>query len=337
MMKKPSILLSVLLVSQLAICAYSAEPADDAATPPVHPPPRGAPSSARVGDQAPRLEITDWVKGGPIDLTKGTNIYLIEFCGGLTRTSDMGLTNLSYLQNKYQSIGVVAAAICEEPADLLRDFVKTQSTKINYAVAADGRPMAMTFMHTFNQMAYPSVFVVGQGGKVLWYGHPLRGLEDVLEQLKSGQYTTQWAARKVADRKQMEMYLNLASRNDPKAPQIGQMMLAVRTNDGPALLDLAFRIASDGYLEKRDAALANAALDRAASLSPTNAFRVAWTRAILTFTTGKMEDGLAQAKQVLASAKNPDDVVEAKTSIHAMEVIMAREKTKTPAAAGSKP
>ena len=301
-------------------CAKAAEPSGGSPAPSAT---RSPDAPARIGDPAPRLESVEWVQGDPIELTNSSKIFVIEFCGALTRTSEIGITNLSHLQAKYRDIGVVAVAVCDEPAELLRSFVKTQATKINYTVASEtSQASARTYMEDYRLMLFPSAFIVGKGGKVLWYGHPLRGMEDALEQLKTGQYTTEWATKVITDRKQMEVYLNLASRNDPSALQIGRRLLSSRTNDSAGLLDLAFRIASDGYIEKRDVPLANEALDRAASLSPTNAFRVAWTRAILAFMTGKEQDGLAQASKALKMAKNPDDVLGAKKTIHAMEFRM---------------
>jgi hypothetical protein len=124
----------------------------------------------------------------------------------------------------------------------------------------------------------------------------------------------------------MEQYLALARQDDPRTAKVGRIMLTLRTNDAPALCDLAFQIATAPYIEKRDAALATHALDRAAQLATTNATDIAVDRAILLFQTGKEEEGLAQARKALATAQSEADKSEVKTCIHAMEVRLALDK-----------
>ena len=124
----------------------------------------------------------------------------------------------------------------------------------------------------------------------------------------------------------MEQYLALARQYDPRTAKTGRLMLTLRTNDAPALCDLAFQIATAPFIEKRDVALATAALDRAAQLATTNATDIAVNRAILLFQTGKKEEGLARARQALATAQSEADKSEANTCIRAMEVRLAMDK-----------
>ena len=66
--------------------------------------------------------------------------------------------------------------------------------------------------------------------------------------------------------------------------------------------------------------------DRAAQLATTNATDIAVNRAILLFQTGKKEEGLARARQALATAQSEADKSEANTCIRAMEVRLAMDK-----------
>ncbi len=282
-----------------------------------------------IGDPAPRLTVKEWIKGKPVDVRTGTNIYVLVFCT-LSRANDFALTNLDDLQKQYRDKGVVVIAISDEPPEQLQEFVKLNGAKIGYTVAADddARRTTVNYMRAFQQMMLPRAFVVGKEGKVLWHGHPLTGgMGEVVDEITSGRYNLEQTQKSVVAAEQMENYLALARQDDPKSAEAGRMLLTVRTNDAAGLGDLAFQITTDPFIAKRDVALASEALDRAEKLATTNATDIAVDRAILLFQTGKEEEGLAKARQALASAPSPEAKNEAQVCIRAMEARLAAAKT----------
>ena len=291
-----------------------------------------------LGDPAPDLTVKEWIKGGPVQIKAGTNTYVLVFCT-LSRVNDLGITNLSNLQKKYRDKGLVAVAISDEPAEQLKPFVQLKGTKINFAVAADdeARTTLGTYQKAFQQMMVPRAYVVGKDGNVLWYGHPFRGLDEAVDEVMSGRYHFDQTQKSVTTAEQMEKYLLLARQDDTNCALAGRMLLAIRTNDAPGLCDLAYQIATDPLIEKRDVALANAALDRAEQLAPTNITDIAVDRAILLFQTGKQEEGLARARQALASAQSQAAKDEAQICVRAMEARMAAAKTNQITAPAGKP
>jgi hypothetical protein len=290
-----------------------------------------------LGDPAPALTVEAWIKGKPVDVKDGKNIYVLQFCT-LSRANDYGLTNLSQIQKKYRDKGVVAVVISDEPAEQLKEFVRQKGAKIDYLVAADDvRRTTLEYVRVFQQLVLPRAYIVGKDGKVLWYGHPMGGLDQVLDEITSGRYSQEQTHKNIVAREQLELYLNLARRADPRGEETGRELLAIRTNDFAGLCDLAFRIANDPYLEKRDVALANLALDRAKQLETTNSTTVEVNRAILLFQTGQPDEGLARAKRALASAKSQDAKTEALNCIHTMEVRLAMARTNQSNASPGKP
>jgi peroxiredoxin len=282
----------------------------------------------KLGDPAPPLTVMEWIKGKPVDFKAGTNIYVLVFCT-LSRANEFAITNLNNLQKIYQNKGVVVVAISSEPVEPLKAFVQLKGAEIDFTVAADddARKATTSYQQAYKQMMLPRAYVVGKDGKVLWLGHPLRddmGL--VVDEITSGRYNLEQTKKNVFAKEQMEQYLALARQDDPRTAKAGRIMLTLRTNDAPALCDLAFQIATAPYIEKRDAALATDALDRAAQLATTNATDIAVDRAILLFQTGKQEDGLAQARKALATAQSEADKSEVKTCIHGMEARLAADK-----------
>jgi len=291
-----------------------------------------------LGDPAPHLTVKEWIKGNPVQIKAGTNVYVLVFCT-LSRVNDFGITNLSNLQKKYRDKGLVAVAISDEPAEQIKPFVQLKGAQIEFAVAADddARRTTVNYKQAFKQMMLPRAYVVGKDGNVLWYGHPLRGMDEVVAEIMSGRYNFDQTQKSVIAAEQMEKYLVLARQDDTNSAVVGRMLLAIRTNDAPGLCDLAYQIATAPFIEKRDVALANAALDRAEQLAPTNATDIAVDRAILLFQTGREEEGLARARQALASAQSQEAKNEAQTCVRAMEARLAAAKTNQNKAAEGKP
>jgi hypothetical protein len=293
----------------------------------------------KLGDPAPPLTVKEWIKGKPVQIMPGTNIYVLVFCS-LSRANDFALTNLSDLQRIYQDKGLVVVAISDEPAEQLKPFVQLKGTKINFAVAADddGSRTEVSYLKAFKEMALPRAFVVGKDGNVLWIGHPLTGgLGGVVDEITSGRFNLEQTQKNVVAAEQMEKYLALARQGDTNSAMMGRRLLSIRNNDAPGLCDLAYQIASDSFIQKRDVALATAALDRAEQLATTNATDIAVDRAILLFQTGREEEGLARARQALASAHSQEERDEIQVCIHAMEVRVAAANTNQIAAPAVKP
>ena len=294
---------------------------------------------SKLGDPAPPITVKEWVKGTPVNIKAGTNIYVLVFCT-LSRANDFALTNLNNLQKLYRDKGVVVVAISGEPVEPLKAFVQLKGAEIDFTVAADddARKMTASYQRAFKQMILPRAYVVGRDGTVLWLGHPLRddmGL--VVDEIASGRYNLEQEQKKIIASEQMEQYLALARQDDSRTAKVGRLMLTLRTNDATALCDLAFQIATAPFIEKRDVALATAALDRAGQLATTNTIDIAVNRAILLFQTGKQEEGLAQARKALATAQSEADKSQVKTCIRAMEVRLAADKASHTNAPAGKP
>ncbi|HEX9046076.1 MAG TPA: redoxin domain-containing protein [Verrucomicrobiae bacterium] len=290
--------------------------------------PRGQ-EFGKLGDPAPPLQIQDWLKGQAVKIEPGTNIYVLVFCS-LSRANEFALTNLTGLQKAYRDKGVTVIAISDESPDQLRQVIQEKGAEIDFTVACDdlARRTTTTYQRFFRQTLLPRGYIVGTNGTVLWFGHPLRDdMGWAVDQMVAGKYDLKQERKRVIGKLQMEQYLVLARQDDPRAEVAGQFLLTIRTNDATALCDLAFQIVTDPYIEKRDAAVVTAALDRAEQLANTNAVDIAVDRALLLFQTGKQAEGLVKAKQALNLAKSDDEKHEVNATIRAMETRMASNKT----------
>jgi hypothetical protein len=299
----------------------------------------------RLGDPVPPITVREWIKGKPFRINSGagntdTNIYVLVFCK-LTEATDFALTNLSALQRAYGDKGVVTAAICPEDPDALRTCVQLRGEYIDFTVAADDVPArtCKTYQQVFGQIMLPRAYIV-RDGKLVWHGHPLTdNMGEIVDQLTSGHFDSVAVRRALLTREQLEEYIYLGRQNDPRTERIGQLFLRFHTNDAAVLCEFASKIATDPGLDQRDTALAGTALDRAAQLTTTNATDIAVIRAELLFQSGQQTEGVAKAREALASAQSPEAKDEVETVLKAMQmaVAAAQSQTNAPGTVGTKP
>jgi hypothetical protein len=259
-----------------------------------------------VGEPAPPLVVKEWIKGKPVAVKAGTNIYVVEIWDTSSLASRACITNLNNLQRRFKTNGVVVVGISDEPVEKIKEFVLHDGTNIEYALAADDqRQTSLSYMTPLKQRGIPYAFVVGTNGNVIWHGHPLRGLSKALELILAGQYDAEQAGKVEVAEHQMEQYLGLARRGDFRSKSAGKALLANRTNDVMLLCDMAYQITTAPRQANRDFALAGEALDQAEKLGSTNKASVMIIRAVWLFESGKQDEGMVLATQSLTSAKSP--------------------------------
>src|ERR1039457_3676874 len=185
-----------------------------------------------VGEPAPPLVVKEWIKGQPVAVKAGTNVYVLEIWSSSSLACRAIITNLNNLQNRFKTNGVVVVGISDEPVEQIKEFVLHEGgTNIDYRIAADDqRQTALSYMTPVKQRGIPYVFIVGTNGSVLWHGFP-RGLNNTLQMITTGKYDVEWFKKKEVADHQMEQYLSLARRGDFRSKSAGTNLLANRTND----------------------------------------------------------------------------------------------------------
>ena len=281
----------------------------------------------KIGDPAAPLTIKEWIKGGPVAVKPGTNIYVIEFWATLSTASRANIPKVNELQKKYKDQGVVFVAISDDPQDKILQFFSVFGVSFDCAVAADdARKTARSYMVAYGQNGIPYAFVVGKDGKVLWHGYPFQGLDQALADITAGHYNLERAMKMDGVRAQTDDYRKLARLGDPKAAELGRQILAARTNNPVALCDFAYRIITDTQNTNRDLVLAVKALDRSQQLSSTNTSQLVMARALLLFEQGHPEEGLAMGRHALEMIKDPKDKASAEVYVKIMEGRLETQK-----------
>src|SRR5262249_27406483 len=95
-----------------------------------------------VGDPAPPLQVSRWIKGGKVGRFEPGKVYVLDvwatWCGRCIESCP----RLTRLQTKYADKGVtvIGVSIWEEDQGAVEPFVKARSDALGYSVAIDDVP-----------------------------------------------------------------------------------------------------------------------------------------------------------------------------------------------------
>lgn len=197
--------LSALLTPGLLAAAAVAQDAQ-----PIEPPAE-APSEHRpdlwVGDKAPSLTISEWVKGSPVEAFKPGEIYVVEFWATWCGPCIASMPHLSEIQTKLKGKGVTVIGVsAEDPGNTLeavKKMVKEKGEGMAYTVAFDGgAKTSADWMQPAEQMGIPCSFVVDKQGHIAYIGHPMF-LDIPLEGLLAGTWSNKDGMKKIAEAEEM--------------------------------------------------------------------------------------------------------------------------------------
>lgn len=131
-----------------------------------------------VGDAAPALYISEWVKGKKVDRFEPGKVYVVEFWATWCPPCKESIPHLTELQKKHKGkltiIGISGQDSNGENLAEVRQFVKNMGDKMDYTVAFDeGRQTRRVWSEAARQRGIPHAFIVEQTGKIAWIGNPL--------------------------------------------------------------------------------------------------------------------------------------------------------------------
>ncbi len=175
----------------------------------------GAQDALTVGSKAPKLAVSEWVKGEAVDGFKPGNLYVVEFWATWCGPCKTSIPHLTELQKKYPKVNFIGVSILEEDFSGVEPFVKEMGEKMDYRVAIDqvaagesaneGK-MAQGWMTAAGENGIPTSFIIDGDGMVAWIGHPME-LDKPLEAVVAGTWNREEAAsrRKAAKAGEQKM------------------------------------------------------------------------------------------------------------------------------------
>lgn len=149
-----------------------------------------------VGDAAPEIRFSKWLKGTPVKSYEKDRIYVLEFWATWCGPCIAAMPGLSEFARKHPEVTVIAYNVMEKVGGRpyesalpnVEKFVKSMGDKMDFNVAVDNNDQYMlnNWLKNAGISAIPSTLVV-KDGKLIWIGSP-KGLENILELIKNGTY-----------------------------------------------------------------------------------------------------------------------------------------------------
>ena len=153
-------------------------------------------ATLKVGDPAPALKVSRWLKGTPLPEFKKGQVYVLEFWATWCGPCKAAIPHITELAKKYEGkvtfigMNIWEKAKSPKDLDLLVDrFMKEMGDKMEYSVAQDTRDefMSTAWMKAAGRIGVPATFIVGGDGRLVWQGHPDK-LNEVLDLILKGSF-----------------------------------------------------------------------------------------------------------------------------------------------------
>jgi thiol-disulfide isomerase/thioredoxin len=268
--------------------------------------------AGELGDKAPALQIKEWVKGAAVDLASGDGkkAYVVEFWATWCPPCRASIPHLTEMQKKFKD-KVTFIGVSDEPAPTVRKFVERMGDKMDYAVAVDdNRQTSARYMGAFGIGGIPHAFVVDASGAIVWHGHPMSELEQVLERVVAGELDLAALRRQQEDWKRLQGHLKeyqqlvSATGNESQARQVGERIVELGADNSELMDQFAWQILTNPKIVFRDKGLALKAAQSANQASDGANPSVLDTYALALYENGQRDKAIEFSEKAITLAKN---------------------------------
>jgi thiol-disulfide isomerase/thioredoxin len=143
----------------------------------------------KVGDAAPKIQVSRWVQGEQVKQFEGDKVYIVEFWATWCGPCVASIPHLNEIHERFKPKGLVVIGqnVMEEDTKAAVDFVKKMAGRMTYRVTLDDKAsegfMARNWLTAAGQTGIPCAFVINKKGEVAYIGHPMALKESLLETL----------------------------------------------------------------------------------------------------------------------------------------------------------
>ncbi|HLU46701.1 MAG TPA: redoxin family protein [Planctomycetota bacterium] len=152
----------------------------------------------RVGDPAPPLVITEWVRGEAVTVPDSADdpVLVLDFWATWCGPCIASIPHLDEIQAKYKDKVAIIGVTRPDPNNALekvKDFVKARPDTMQYRVAWDADRVTWDgYMKAAGQTGIPTAFIINREGRVAWIGHPM-AMDRALEEIVAGKFDIELA------------------------------------------------------------------------------------------------------------------------------------------------
>lgn len=181
-----------LSITLVALCYLSLSAQDKADKPE---------ASLKIGDPAPKLVVTKWMKGDAVQAFKPGNVYVVEFWATWCGPCIASMPHISDLQTEYKDKGLTIIGLTSKDPnnseEQVADFVKNRGDIMQYNIAwCEDRATNDAFMKAAGRNGIPCSFVIDKQGNVAFIGHPMI-LDEVLPKVIDGTWNAKAEAKEL--------------------------------------------------------------------------------------------------------------------------------------------
>ena len=282
-----------------------------------------------IGDKAPALTVSKWVKGEPITGFEKGRVYVIDCWATWCGPCIAAIPHMTETQHKYKDKGVsiIGVSMWEADSGKVDPFVTDKGEDMDYRVATDDVPalpdgvkvgtreaqrhaidkgkMSSNWMKAAGRNGIPNIFIVDQEGRIAWIGHPMAGMDEALEQIVAGKWDIKKAAddfnkkqgaaaaQNEAQAKLAQYRRALAGGKTEEASKVGRELVASAKGDAMTLNQVAwFMVDPAGNVENKDLDLAHEAATKACEATKWEDGTILDTLALVEFLRGNVDKAI---------------------------------------------